>query len=162
RALAQNPLFQVLFVLEEPLPPRTAAGLAMEPLKRHSGTAKFDLVLAVSPRPDGGWDVLAEHATALFDGITVDRLLGQWRTLVEAAAAASPAARLSELPLLTAGERQQINAEWNDTGTEYPTGLRLHDLVAAQAAHTPDAVAVVGERETLTYRELMTRAAGLA
>ncbi|HEV7784451.1 MAG TPA: condensation domain-containing protein, partial [Thermoanaerobaculia bacterium] len=58
RALGQNPLFQAMFVLEEPLPARSAAGLALEPVRRHSGTAKLDLLLAVSPRPDGGWDVL--------------------------------------------------------------------------------------------------------
>ena len=76
--------------------------------------------------------------------------------------AASPSARLSELPLLTDAERQQVFAEWNDTGAAFPSGLRLHDLVAAQAERTPDAVAVVGERERLTYRELMERAGRLA
>ncbi|HSS52737.1 MAG TPA: amino acid adenylation domain-containing protein, partial [Thermoanaerobaculia bacterium] len=85
RGLAQSPLFQVMFVLEEPLPALTAAGLALEPVRRHSGTAKFDLLLAVSPRADGGWDVLAEYATALFEPATIDRLLGHWATLVAAA-----------------------------------------------------------------------------
>src|SRR5436853_5343729 len=33
RALGQNPLFQVMLVLEEPLPARTAAGLTLEPVR---------------------------------------------------------------------------------------------------------------------------------
>ena len=162
RDLSQNPLFQVALVLEEPLPARSAAGLAFEPVRRDSGTAKFDLVLAVSPRPDGGWDVFAEHSTALYDRVTVERLLGQWRTLLEGAAAAEPSTSLSRLPLLTAPERQQVHAEWNDTRAAFPAGLRLHDLTAAQAARTPDAVAVVGESERVTYRGLMERAGRLA
>jgi amino acid adenylation domain-containing protein len=162
RELSQNPLFQVVLVLEEPLPARTSAGLVMEPVRSHSGTAKFDLVLAVSPRPDGGWDVFAEYPVALFEPATIDRLLGHWRNLLDGAAAAEPSIRLSALPLLGALERQQVFAEWNDTRADFPAGLCLHHLVAAQAERSPEAVAVVGESERLTYRELMTRAGRLA
>jgi amino acid adenylation domain-containing protein len=159
RDLSQNPLFQVMLVLEEPLPARLAEDLAFEPKRTETGTAKLDLLLAVSPRPDGGWDVLAEYAAALFEPVTIDRLLAHWRTLIEGA---DPSLRLSELPLLTAPERQQVVADWNDTRADYPTGVCLHDLVAAQAERTPDSIAVVGETERLTYRELMDRAAGIA
>ncbi|HEX4959209.1 MAG TPA: amino acid adenylation domain-containing protein, partial [Thermoanaerobaculia bacterium] len=162
RAASQNPLFQVMLVLEEPLPARRAAGLGLEPVRRHGGTAKFDLLLAVSPRFDGGWDVFAEYAAALFEPVTIDRWLAHWRTLLQGAAAADPSARLSTLPLLSAAAQQQVAAEWNDTGVDFPPGQGLHDLVAAQAARTPDAEAVVGERERITYRELMARAESLA
>src|SRR6185436_11168770 len=159
RDLSQNPLFQAMLVMEEPLPARTADRLALEPVRSDTGTAKFDLLVAVSPRPDGGWDVLAEHAAALFEPVTIDRLLGHWKTLLEGV---DSEARLSGLPLLTAPEARQVLAEWNDTRAAYPQGLRLHDLVAAQAERTPDAVAVVGETEGLTYRELTERAGSLA
>ncbi len=162
RDLSQNPLFQAMLVLEEPLPARTAGGLAFKPRRTETGTAKLDLLVAVSPRPDGGWDVLAEYAAALFEPVTIDRLLAHWRTLMAGADSADPSLRLSELPVLTAPERQQAVAEWNDTQAGYPSGLRLHDLVAAQAERTPDAVAVVGEAERLTYRELMERAGAIA
>jgi amino acid adenylation domain-containing protein len=165
RDLSQNPLFQAMLVLEEPLPARTAGGLTFEPRRTETGTAKLDLLVAVSPRPDGGWDVLAEYAAALFEPVTIDRLLHHWRTLLagaDPADTADPSLRLSELPVLTAPERQQAVAEWNDTQAGYPSGLRLHDLVAAQAERTPDAVAVVGGAERLTYRELMDRAGAIA
>ncbi|HET9227335.1 MAG TPA: amino acid adenylation domain-containing protein, partial [Thermoanaerobaculia bacterium] len=159
RDLSQNPLFQAMLVLEEPLPARKAGGLALLPVRAETGTAKFDLLVAVSPRPDGGWDVLAEYAAALFEPVTIDRLLGHFRTLLEGA---DPSLRLSEHPLLTAPERQQAIAEWNDTRADYPLGLCLHDLVRMQAERTPDAAAVVGEAERLTYRELMERARRLS
>jgi amino acid adenylation domain-containing protein len=159
RDLSQNPLFQAMLVLEEPLPLRKTGGLALSPVRAETGTAKFDLLVAVSPRPDGGWDVLAEYAAALFEPVTIDRLLGHWRTLLEGA---DPSLRLSELPILTVPERQQAIAEWNDTRADYPSGLCLHDLVRMQAERTPEAVAVVGETGRLTYRELMERAGRIA
>ncbi|MFG1779652.1 amino acid adenylation domain-containing protein [Micromonospora sp. NPDC049048] len=53
-------------------------------------------------------------------------------------------------------------APWNDTATPYPGQPALHELVHGQAARTPDAVAVVTEREQLSYAELVGRANRLA
>ncbi len=160
RQLARNPLFQVVFVLEEPLPPPRLGGLAAEPRPVDTGTAKFDFTLAVEPGPEA-WNVRLEYDSDLFDPATADRMLGHWRTLLEGIAA-DPSAPLSRLPLLTRPERQQVFTEWSDTGAAFPGGLCLHHLVAAQAARTPEAVAVVGERERLTYGELMERAGRFA
>jgi amino acid adenylation domain-containing protein len=52
--------------------------------------------------------------------------------------------------------------EWNDTAAEYPKDKCLHELFAAQAARTPDAVAVVYEDRHLTYGELERRSNQLA
>ncbi|HYG64804.1 MAG TPA: amino acid adenylation domain-containing protein, partial [Thermoanaerobaculia bacterium] len=161
RDLSRNPLFQVMFVLEEPLPARQAGGLLLEPVRSDSGAAKFDLLLSVTPEPGGGLRVATEHAAALFEAPTMDRLLGHWAALL-AGAAADPGRRLSELPLLGAAERAQILTEWNDSGRTWPEGLRLHDLVRAQAERTPEAEAVVGEAERITYRELTVRSSRIA
>ncbi|HVT15951.1 MAG TPA: non-ribosomal peptide synthase/polyketide synthase [Thermoanaerobaculia bacterium] len=180
RDLAQNPLFQVMFALEEPLPgraidaygnvgpvaPRRGArpgsGLVIEPLRGDTGTAKFDLLLTASPCSDGGWELLAEYAAALWEPVSIDRLLGHFQVLLEGAAAAGPVARLAQLPLLSVAERQQIVEEWNDTAAHPQPATCLHHLVAARAALAPDAVAVVGEGERLTYGELVARAGRLA
>ncbi|WSG11945.1 AMP-binding protein [Nonomuraea sp. NBC_01738] len=52
-------------------------------------------------------------------------------------------------------------AGWNATEREYPGGT-LHGLVFAQAERTPDAVAVVFEGDSLTYRELASQARRVA
>src|SRR4051794_3661583 len=56
----------------------------------------------------------------------------------------------------------QQQAAWNATQQDYPRDVLVPQLVAAQAAATPDAVALVvqsrGARSVLTYRELDTRA----
>ena len=57
---------------------------------------------------------------------------------------------------------QQMLRSWNQTAVEYPTHLCLHDLFEAQAEQTPTAIAVVFDRQTLTYGELNQRANQLA
>src|SRR4029077_12514349 len=52
--------------------------------------------------------------------------------------------------------------EWSDTAAAYPSERCLHDLFAAQAARTPDAVAVVYEDRCLSYGELDRRSNQLA
>ena len=73
-------------------------------------------------------------------GQAASRLLGHLAVLLEAFSA-SPAARLSELDLLTAAERRQLLVEWNDTRADYPAGACLHTLFEEQVDRSPDAVA---------------------
>ncbi|MCP4660694.1 MAG: AMP-binding protein, partial [bacterium] len=70
--------------------------------------------------------------------------------------------RLGEVPMLATSERQQLLVEWNDTTAPYPREAAIHELFEAQAARTPEAVAVVLSEEQLSYRELNRRANQLA
>ncbi len=62
--------------------------------------------------------------------------------------------RINELPLLTEAERRQIVVEWNDTRVEYPSHSCIHELFEAQVARTPEHVAIVSQKQKITYREL--------
>ncbi len=90
----------------------------------------------------------------------IRRVLGHLRKLLEGIAV-NPEQRLSELPMLTAGE-QQLLAEWNKTEREYPDETCIHSLFERQAALTPEAIAVVFNEARLTYQELNRRANQLA
>lgn len=61
----------------------------------------------------------------------------------------------------TAAPRYPLR-EWNDTAADYPRAARVHQLVEAQAALTPDAIAVTAEEGTLCYADLCQRAGRLA
>ncbi|HTQ79404.1 MAG TPA: amino acid adenylation domain-containing protein, partial [Thermoanaerobaculia bacterium] len=117
RDLGQNPLFQVMLVLEEPLAPRgvaTGGGeLTLKPRRRDSGTAKFDLLLAATPRADGGWELAAEYAAALWEEATVDRVLAALRTLlanVATQASDIEPVPLSALPWLAFAEGEELRS----------------------------------------------------
>ena len=128
-------------------------------------SAKFDLSVSLDEArsPDGipmGISGSIEYATDLFDRPSIEALGNRLVRLLEAAVAA-PDRAIGSLDILSAAERHTILREWNDTARPIePT--TLPELFAAQAARTPDAVAVVFEQATLSYGELDARANQLA
>jgi amino acid adenylation domain-containing protein len=160
RDLSHNPLVQIVFALHEE-PPRLdfGPGLSARPAALSTGTAKMDLALFVERRADG-YMALAEYATDLFDSTTLRRLLGSFRTLLEGALAA-PDLSVSDLPLLTSAEREEILAASAGPAAEIPADP-VHVLVQDQARRQPEALAIEDGAVSLTYGELARRAGELA
>lgn len=161
RDLSYNPLFQVMFVLQNvPLPTPKLSDISITSQEGYSGTAKFDLTLFMEDR-EQGLVATAEYNTDLFNADTMTRMLGHFQTMLEGIVA-NPEENISDLPLLTAAERQTILVKWNDTQVDYPRDLCIHQLFEQQVERTPDAIAIVFENQQLTYRELNNRANQLA
>ena len=163
RNLSYSPLFQVMLNWrdrDQRLSFIGLDGLEVESVLAESRTAKFDLTLMLTDGDDD-IDLEIEYSTDLFDEARIERMVGHFSTLLEAAAA-NPDQRLSELPLLTDAERQQLLVEWNRTAVAYPKDRCVHQLFEEQVERTPDAVAVAFEDEQLTYRQLNERANQLA
>ena len=76
--------------------------------------------------------------------------------------AADPDRRLDEIPLASEAERDAFVARSHGPTAPAPSAPSLPALVEAQAARTPDAIAVVQGERTLTYAALVTRARRLA
>ncbi len=119
-----------------------------------------DYPLSVTVHPGETLVVKIAYVQRRFDTVTISRMLGHVRTLLEGIAA-DPPRRVSELPLLTE-EEQQLTAEWNATSAEYPRTRCIHQLFEVQADRTPDAIAVVFGKQQLTYRELNQRSNQIA
>ncbi|MDP8933372.1 MAG: condensation domain-containing protein, partial [Cyanobacteriota bacterium] len=64
-----------------------------------------------------------------FEDSAIARMLGHLQTLLEGMTA-NPERKLSELPLLSAAERQQLLVQWNDTQADYPKNSSIHELFA--------------------------------
>ncbi|MBV9279371.1 MAG: non-ribosomal peptide synthetase, partial [Chloroflexi bacterium] len=159
RDLSHSPIFQVLFNLQsDPMAQQPQAGTRLTGLTLEdvdTGAAKFDVTINLVERRDGlGGHI--EYNTDLFDVATIDRLASHFRTVL-ASVAADPDRKLSELTLLDDVERRRLLVEWNDTSRDFPRDRCVHQLVAAQAAQSPDAVAVVCGDRSLTYAELDRR-----
>ncbi len=169
-----TPLAASLFVFEnypQPILPKDGS-LALG-LVRFRERTSYPLTAIAAPAGEDlelrlAWD--PEH----HDAATAARLLAHWARLLVAlgealgAAPGSAGPRLGDLPMLSKAERQQMVAEWNPAPPAELAGVSLHERFAAQAARTPDAVALTvppGEREgggELTYGELAGRAGRLA
>ncbi|MCB1054936.1 MAG: LLM class flavin-dependent oxidoreductase, partial [Acidobacteria bacterium] len=161
RDLSRNPLFQVVFTLQNTtLEPPDLPGLDLEVIPVDSGTSRFDLTLTLVPRQDGALRGPLEYNTDLFDATTAARWMSHLATLL------GEAARQPELPLdrlhwLDDAQRHQIEREWNDTALRRPLAA-LPQLFARQAMRTPDALALVDRDERWTYRQLDERVRRLA
>jgi amino acid adenylation domain-containing protein len=158
RSLSHSPLFQVVLSLNN-TPANdglTLPGLTLSGMETPHVTTHFDLSLALRDVGDalvGG----IEYASDLFDEATVTRWAGHFECLLTAMVADEDQ-RVRALPLLSAAERHQVLAAFNDTATAYPQDGLIHGLFEAQAARTPEATALVHEAQTLSYAELNRRA----
>ena len=105
RDLSRQPLFQVVFALQNIAPSASLqlSGLKTTSMTIDNKTAKFDLFLQLSDTPNGltGW---FEYSTDLFDAATISRMAGHFQTLLEGIVA-DPEQCLLDLPLLTERER---------------------------------------------------------
>ncbi|HSK80236.1 MAG TPA: condensation domain-containing protein, partial [Thermoanaerobaculia bacterium] len=161
RSLAQTPLFQVMFVLQNaPTESLEVRDLRLRPVGILTTTAKFDLTIVLEEH-DGALAGFIEYSTSLFDGTTVDRLGGHFERLL-AAAVSAPDEPAFSLPLLSPEEQGQILTEWNDTASVLPSRACVYELFELQMRRTPEAVAVVFGDEALTYAELGARAGRLS
>src|SRR6185437_9024529 len=166
RSLARHPLFQVMLAVQNNapavlrLPGLVAAGVpAREP------AARFDLEVGLAEARDGqgrpaGLEGTLVAAADLFDAESARAIAGRFARVL-AAVAVSPGIALRQVPVLGEGERAQIVAGWNDTAAPVPAGT-LPELLAAQAARTPDVVAVSCEGVMLSYAGLDAAAGRLA
>ena len=160
RNLNQNPLFQVLFDLQNaPMPAWKVSDLTLTRLPIDNRTAKFDLFLELAETKTGITGFF-EYSTDLFEAATIARMSGHFQTLLEGIVT-NPDQKISDLSLLSATEQQQLVA-WNDTQIDYPQVQCIHQLFEATAERTPETVAVVFADQQLTYRELNHRANQLA
>ncbi|MGA7427164.1 MAG: amino acid adenylation domain-containing protein, partial [Rhodoplanes sp.] len=166
RSLSRHPLFQVMLAFQntaEASPELSGLAVSAEPVATRS--AQFDLSVSLGERrgTDGspaGLEGVIEYATDLFDRASVETLAGRLVRLLEGAVA-DPGRAISALEILSAAERRVLLHDWNDTARALPPA-NLPELFAAQAERTPDAIAVVGEDQTLSYGELEVRANRLA
>jgi amino acid adenylation domain-containing protein/non-ribosomal peptide synthase protein (TIGR01720 family) len=160
RDMSRNPLFQVMFVLQNaPMSEMRLRGLTLDLLKAENRTAKFDLWLSLTEGEETF--VTMQYNTDLYERATIERMCGHYLKLLEGFTA-RPEQRLAQVPLMDAAERARVVKEWNDTFVEYPSNLALHELFETQVERTPDSVAVTCEAEQLSYGELNRRANRLA
>jgi amino acid adenylation domain-containing protein len=102
-----------------------------------------------------------EYDTHRFDAAIINRMLEHLETLLTGFVTGADQP-VSTLPTLSEVERLQILAEWNDTGTEWPSIECVHKMFERQAERTPDAVALFFEESSMSYRELNRRSNRLA
>ncbi len=159
REASRTPLFQVVFVYQNVA--RTGAGFAgleVAELPFRMGTSMFDLTLAMGEGGDGALTGRLEYDTDLLDEETIDSWIDCLEVLLTAVAD-DPDRELADLPLLDGAPPPSAE---EDQGRRDTVQTPIPRLFEAQAAASPDAVAVVGDGEHWSYSALDARADRIA
>ncbi|WP_199551422.1 non-ribosomal peptide synthetase [Streptomyces sp. N35] len=161
RSTAYQPLFQVMFAWQSfekhsvQLP-----DLKVEFEQYLTQTSLTDLFIGMAVDGDGALRGDLMYATQLFDRATAEAIGARFARVLRQVVAA-PDAPISSIEVLAEQERDWLVRGVNDTARPVEAGT-LPSAFEAQVARTPDALALVGERERLSYGEFNRRANRLA
>lgn len=152
RDQSYSPLVQVLFnVANAPIEKPAFEGLAWEPFDFDGGAAQFDLTMMVDTEITNR--ALLSFRTDLYEGVTIESMLAQYRAILEAVAINSDKP-IAEYQVLSQSDRRLMLEQWNATQAPYPATKTVAQLIAEQADSTPDAIAVAMDGQILTYQDL--------
>ena len=136
---------------------KASNGLHATPIAGHDAS-HYPLSLAAVPGER--LRLRLEYRPDLFDRESAETLGKRLIRLLELSVA-EPDRAIGRLDILDAAERQTLLCDWNDTARALPVAT-LPELFSAQAARSPDAVAVVFGEQRLSYAALDARANQLA
>ncbi|MBY0463081.1 MAG: amino acid adenylation domain-containing protein, partial [Alphaproteobacteria bacterium] len=161
RSLNRNPVFQVVFTLQNAIKdPLGLREIQVDPFYSSYPISKFDLSLNIHENEET-LGVEIEYATDLFEAETIERMGNHFKELIEGILL-RPNQSIQTLSLLTSSEKQQLLIEWNNTIAEYPKGKAIHLLFEEQVEKAPGNIAAIYEDQELTYQQLNERANQLA
>ncbi len=168
RSRSHTPLVQVMFALQNEAPEGSEihelggsnSKLEWMPLSVKSEAVKFDLTLDIKETSSGligRW----EYRSDLFSADTIHQMVGHLRTLLKALPNSGDV-RISELPMLSHSEVEQIKGWQQGHSDQSLTTEPIHQLFEAQAAVAPASLALVHHQTQLTYQTLNQQANQLA
>ncbi|MCP4157930.1 MAG: amino acid adenylation domain-containing protein, partial [bacterium] len=167
RNLSRNPLFDVMFTLNNFEVPRVEiSGLSLSSYEMESKVSKFDLTLRTTEIEEK-IRLEYEYCTALFNEETVRRFDIIFQRILDTVLE-TPGISLQQVDIVPEEEKRRILFEFNDTATDYSSHRTIHRLFEEQVLKTPSRTALIGgmqgdgEEQRLTYMELNDEADRLA
>ena len=165
RDLGRSPLVQVMLVLQN-TPEVQDLRLGEVALSREvtgssaHNTSKFELTFNIA-EPVEGLYVSVEYCTGLYNEQTIKKMMAHFNELLNSVVKA-PDQSIGLLPMLTNSEEQQLIFGFNNEEVDYPKDKTIVDLIEEQVQKYPLNIAVVFEKEQLTYQQLNERSNQLA
>ncbi|MGE5343972.1 MAG: amino acid adenylation domain-containing protein [Candidatus Omnitrophota bacterium] len=182
RDMSRNPLFDVLFVLQNINRPqenlltnknrKVQNGASDKPAHwsqesdNINPVAKFDLTITLWEKREN-LNVSFGYCTKLFKEETIQRFIKYFYQII-AIVLHNPEIKISEIDILPEEEKNRVLVEFNNTEASYPRDQTIHELFKNQVERTPDRLAVIsvwypgnGKPQgfvQMTYRELDKRA----
>jgi amino acid adenylation domain-containing protein len=137
---SRKPLFQTMFSFGAEALPSGLTGAVAGMSEIPWPTASFEVTVSLAEREDGSLHGLVEYATDLFESATIERLIGEYVSLLESVAAHP------DVPAVRLGAEASEQAP--------PAAGGVPEAFAAQVARSPDSVAITQADRALSYAEL--------
>ena len=148
-----TPLFNVRLAIQPaPWAEGGLNGLQTTPVPMADEAIRYDLTLYVREEGDALSGILS-YSKELFAPATMARMSGHFARLLQAIVE-QPSARLYDLPILAASEREEVLARGRGRLEPPPAAEGVHRLFERHAAKAPEAPAVVRDGVVLSYREI--------
>ncbi|KAF9556313.1 hypothetical protein EC968_008316 [Mortierella alpina] len=161
RRMNQTPVFQVMLAWQNnDINTLQLKNVQTATVDIDHNVLKFDLELELNEQ-NGEVIGSLKYSTALFDRVTMDRHVGYLEAMLRWMTEDLEQS-VTEAQILGSHERELQVETWNRTEQPYPDNICIHHLFERQAMLTSDAIAVLHGDRALTYRELNSRANGLA
>ena len=163
RDVSVSPLDQVVFLMRnnpDQVDEIELEEVVLENVNAENNYTTADLHLSVKEAPDG-LRIVLNYNTDLYEEKRMKVLLSHYVSLLDSVSK-HPELELAELAMLGKHETERILQSFNDTITEFGAGQSVLDLYAEQLQKCPDAPAVSGPSQQLSYRELDAASTKLA
>ncbi len=161
RDLSRNPIFDVMFVLQNMSGKSVQAkDLNLTNYEFAKRISKFDLMFHTTEM-NNTLVIEIEYCTKLFLKNTIIKM-GQHLVNILKQVTQYPEIKLSNIDILSQHEKRQLLFDFNNTENNYESGRTINELFEIQAKATPDSIALVHNDESLTYRELNEKANQIA
>ncbi len=122
--------------------------------------SKFDITLSVIDYGDHIGSSFI-YCTKLFNAGTIEKFIGYFRGITEQVTRGADQ-KLSDIELITEGEKNQILFDFNRTETENPGDRTIHEIFEEKVEKVPDHIAIVYKDYALSYFKLNQRINRLA
>ncbi|MCP4155905.1 MAG: AMP-binding protein, partial [bacterium] len=144
RDVSRNPLFDVMFVLQNmEFPKIEIPGLKLLPYKYENRMSKFDMTLWTW-EDQGHLSFTVEYCTKLFKRETIERFVFFFKQIVFSILS-DPGKKISEIEMMSGEEKKKILFDFNGTEVGYLENKTIHELFEEQVERTPDHVALAGQ-----------------
>ncbi|MEL6557232.1 MAG: condensation domain-containing protein, partial [Bacteroidota bacterium] len=123
-------------------------------------SSKFDLNFTFSEEVDDELVVCIEYSTDLFKTATISRMLKHYELLIENLIR-EPSMKLGDIVLETGPEKRMIDSFNENNSNSWKPSL-LHSKLKSAEIKYPERIAVVDEKQQITYQQLIDQGNHLA
>lgn len=156
-----HPIFQVFFSVQDFESINSDCPVGQWSITHDAlAIAKFDLSLFINDAK-AHLQGHINYASALFEKNTIKRMCKHYQCILERLVEPTDAI-IGEISLLDAREYQKIVDDWNQTDKVFSKDKTLPQLFEAQAAKTPNNIALIFEGQSMTYQQLNQKSNQLA